>query len=1489
MKKGIVLLLFICLLLPIGFGEEEDKNVTVLYADGSVEVMKQSELDALGSKISVSNLDSSSQIVSTAVNQPIYMTRSHYNEYYDDWRLEYIKVKDILSDIETELSGSTIKVAVIDTGVYKDHPDLQLASGWDFGNNDNDPNDVSGHGSHVAGIIGAKSTGNDVTGVAPNIEILPVKVFADDGSGGTGTLAQGIRYAIDQNVDVINMSLKYGTYDAVIHGLLNEAETNGIVVVAATSNESNLWTTGDDYNNTALMNGVTPNGVSVAFPAAHDTILAVGSISKNKIKDEVGISDFSNIAGQQTINSVLTNVDVDVVAPGDEIVSWSQHGEQITVVKSGTSMATPHVAGLAAILQDKYPNLTAAQIRAVIRDTSYDPPVILPDLEDLGASSRTSIIGQGLINVEEAMNYSPIHNIELDDIIFEFDHEESNYTVTVPYDTASITMNYEAIEGASVTLNSNASTPSEVLTLSSASQTFSLQGTFGTVTKSYNIQINKALPKLTTLTVNGVDLDKDNTNQSYLEATDQATLITEAPAGVSVTINGIEESTRSFDVTSTQNVLVNLTSDETPPRVSSYQIQLFKGSDAVRLDNIIFNGVTINVDGSTIGDNTRVHNLGKYSYGSSFTATATATNGGTITYSINGELYESSANFTGDCLPIPGQVSTLDIKVTYGDQYNTYHFKFEREHATLNSLTYTTMDIGDVSSFSHDLINNRIVTISNEEEKVRMGISAEYPVSMTYQVNTSAYDSNSTKDLLVGSNRVTAKAAFGTLGQPDYEEHYYEAVITRSGNADVKTLTYQAKNDTTNLDLYKDEVFSTSDTSYDITVSNKMTSLTFDVVPEYTETKYTAQLNGSNIDLAFNKVILGALSDGDHTLIIKNAYHAFEETGYKSKIYTYNIHVVSGLSLSEFYLKSDGVNQISFNEETLTYNVAVLSSSTNLFKAVKKDTSYGSMKWIVDGVESDYNGTEETLEFGKTYQLKIISPIASETKTYDINFTERTIDTNSKLSQLYISGQSTSPVFAADELVYTSQVANDISSVVVNATVTSQYASLTINGQAVTSYTKNLAVGSNPVIVVVTAEDGSETEYTVTITRAQTTQQTVDPTPSPSPSPSPAPSIPSAPSPVVPKDDVETVKNDDGTEKVVVEVSQSRVENDLKDDSLKIIQVQLKDKNAADVSLNQSTIQAIGDSDKALEIEFDHVVFNIPGSILNQLKIKETLKVTFANVDNDTGDMHVISDVFELDLYDGKDKLKFDVPIPIELSFDTTKVTNKNNLAVYFYDEENKKWIYAGGKLTDDNSISFEARHFSKYAVRENNITFDDIQSHWAKSAIEAIASREITSGVSKVEFAPDKTLTNAEFIVLLVKILGLPEYDGIIRYNNILEDAWYSTYINKAIGAGLIINTYPLNFDPNAPIKREEMASLLMASYFYYTQKDASKMLITAVEFADDEDQVSTHFRNVVRMTYQLQLIVGDNNNNFNPQSGATRAEAAVVIQKLLKLIDLL
>lgn len=230
--------------------------------------------------------------------------------YGEQWALPVIG----LPEAWESLPPRTITIAVIDSGVCSNHPDLQgrILPGYDFVDDDNDPTDTFGHGCGVAGVIAANSNnGQGIVGVAPNAQIMPLRVLNDVGLGNYSNIANAIVYAVDNGADIINLSLAGSTSSAILEAAVAYAVDNGVVVIAAAGN----------------------SGVEGAFfPAAYPSVIAVGSIDPVTYER----SRFSNFGA-----------DIDVWAPGRDILTTNTAGGYEFV--SGTSFAAPIVAGITAM------------------------------------------------------------------------------------------------------------------------------------------------------------------------------------------------------------------------------------------------------------------------------------------------------------------------------------------------------------------------------------------------------------------------------------------------------------------------------------------------------------------------------------------------------------------------------------------------------------------------------------------------------------------------------------------------------------------------------------------------------------------------------------------------------------------------------------------------------------------------------------------------------------------------------------------------------------------------------------------------------------------------------------------------------------------------------------------------------------------------------------------------------------------------------------
>ncbi|EWG10090.1 S8 family peptidase [Cytobacillus firmus] len=224
----------------------------------------------------------------------------------------------------SETKGKGIKIAVLDTGCDISHPDLKdrVTGGRNFTDDDNsDPNsfkDYNGHGTHVAGTIAAYENNAGVIGVAPEAELLIVKVLNKDGSGQYEWIIKGIHYAIEQNADIISMSLGGPADVPELHDAIKAAVNKNILVVCAAGNEGD----GDDSTD------------EFAYPGCYNEVISVGAI--NLERDS---SDFTN-----------SHNEIDLVAPGEGILSTFLNGKYATL--SGTSMAAPHVSGALALIKD---------------------------------------------------------------------------------------------------------------------------------------------------------------------------------------------------------------------------------------------------------------------------------------------------------------------------------------------------------------------------------------------------------------------------------------------------------------------------------------------------------------------------------------------------------------------------------------------------------------------------------------------------------------------------------------------------------------------------------------------------------------------------------------------------------------------------------------------------------------------------------------------------------------------------------------------------------------------------------------------------------------------------------------------------------------------------------------------------------------------------------------------------------------------------------
>lgn len=268
------------------------------------------------------------------------------------WNLQMINANNG-NRLKEKKKRHKIKVAIIDSGVdYSDDIDIVYRKNF-IPNEDNIPilfEDGSGHGTSVAGIIAAKDNDEGITGINEDVELYSAKVLDENNCAPVSRVIEAINWAIDEKVDIINMSFGTSTYSVDLENVIKRAKAKGILLVASAE-----------------------NGGGVEYPAAYDEVMAVGAVGADgKISEESS-----------------TGFEIDVTAPGEQISSTGAFDG--IMISGGTSMAAPHVTGIASVLWQKNKNVPADFIEKLICGSAKE------------AGERNQY-GAGIVDLEYALD-----------------------------------------------------------------------------------------------------------------------------------------------------------------------------------------------------------------------------------------------------------------------------------------------------------------------------------------------------------------------------------------------------------------------------------------------------------------------------------------------------------------------------------------------------------------------------------------------------------------------------------------------------------------------------------------------------------------------------------------------------------------------------------------------------------------------------------------------------------------------------------------------------------------------------------------------------------------------------------------------------------------------------------------------------------------------------------------------------------------------------
>lgn len=297
------------------------------------------------------------------------------DEYTSSWGVAYIGSQPVHNK---NIKGSGVKIGVLDTGIDYTHPDLKdnYKGGFNFVNNNSDPWDdncldyyKTCHGTHISGTIVAELNGFGVVGVAPEAGIYAIKVLDGGGFGTASTILSGIEWAMNNNMNIISMSLESTENNSAVLDAINVAYNSGILLVAA---------------------GGNTGGGPVLYPAAYDSVIAVTAIDQNAQR-----AIFSPIDPKIEVAAPGVNINSTVCISGINHCLQEGYGP-----RSGTSMAVPHVTGEAALIYStNFPDVNGdgkrdnKDVRQIIDNTAFHP----------GIPGRDNIYGYGIVDSQNAI------------------------------------------------------------------------------------------------------------------------------------------------------------------------------------------------------------------------------------------------------------------------------------------------------------------------------------------------------------------------------------------------------------------------------------------------------------------------------------------------------------------------------------------------------------------------------------------------------------------------------------------------------------------------------------------------------------------------------------------------------------------------------------------------------------------------------------------------------------------------------------------------------------------------------------------------------------------------------------------------------------------------------------------------------------------------------------------------------------------------------
>jgi uncharacterized repeat protein (TIGR02543 family) len=703
-------------------------------------------------------------------------------------------------------------------------------------------------------------------------------------------------------------------------------------------------------------------------------------------------------------------------------------------------------------------------------------------------------------------------------------------------------------------------------------------------------------------------------------------------------------------------------------------------------------------------------------------------------------------------------------------------------------------------------------------------------------------------------------------------------------------------------------------------------------------------LSSGTMEPAFDKETLG------YTTSVANSVASLTVTATTANgqaTMTVNGHLVENGAASDAIGLNVGSNTISIivtaqdGNTTKTYTVTVTREVAPVTVQFESGGGTSVDAITVDSgtvIASPANSTREGYVFagwykdaGLTETWSFASPV-----TADMTLYAKWLSTNANLSGLTLSSGTMNPAFVAETLTYTTSVANSVASLTVTATTSNGQATMTVNGHLVGSGAASdaigLNVGSNTISIVVTAQDGTTRTYTINVKRDEESS-TDSPSDDGSDNTATIPSGPIAPTVPNPAEQPKTSTGEKQLAIATATTSEQDGQTVLRTtvDAAKLVEQleQADDKSVVMIQVDESTDKVIvaltGDAVKAMESK--HAILEVQTPIgtyrlpTSEISIEQLSAQLGAGIDLANVALHVDiakSDQAKVELLaDAADKNKFAIVIPpIDFTItagygqNTVKLTPFQSfveLVIPLPEGTDIDRITTAVALNEDGTtrsvptqtITRDGKVYavinslpnSTYSVVWNPITFEDVEQHWAKDAVNEMASRMVLSGTGDSMFTPDREVTRSEFAAIVVRGLGLYMNKDAHTFSDVKTEDWYNNAISTAYAYGLISGFEDGSFRPNDKITREQ-AMVIIDKAMTITKLSASlpeqSTDATGPSYAD-MSEASTWAISSIEASLQAGILNGKTETELMPRDHMTRAEIAIIIQRLLQKSELI